>query len=190
MSKLNDFYTMYGEGDKYSDFTTEQVDKWKGRLPDFLLEEWHTKGLRSFENGFIWFTNPDYFQHPLSEWLPESDNFSVYARSAFCDLWIWDGEKTLLLDVHYARLVSFRMPVELILNFTLVQHETRKDMLNIDTFNKVKRRIGSPDWDEMYAYVPAIALGGSMEEVDSIDRVKVVEHMSFLSQLHDEIITI
>jgi hypothetical protein len=43
-------------------------------------------------------------------------------------------------------------------------------------------RLGPPARDEVYAYVPTLALGGA-EDASALQKVKLREHLSFLAQL-------
>jgi len=54
--------------------------------------------------------------------------------------------------------------------------------LDRPTYRQARRRLGAPTRDEVYAYVPALALGGS-EDVAILQKVKLREHLSFLAQL-------
>lgn len=187
MNELEPFFACFGEGELYEALTPQQISAWRGKLPDELLDVFAITGLRSFGDGFLWFCNPEYFAPVIDEWLPERPECTVFARSAFCDLWLWDGSQCWLLDVHYARLVAYRAPPLLIFNYIFTEEAILTDLLSFDSFKEVCGRVGHPAWDEMYAYVPAIVLGGSLDRTDTIERVKLREHLSFLCQAQDRI---
>ena len=44
---------------KYSDTSIETINKYKGKLPDELLNIWNIMGYGIYENGFIQLVNPD-----------------------------------------------------------------------------------------------------------------------------------
>ncbi|EGH08166.1 hypothetical protein PSYMP_05689, partial [Pseudomonas amygdali pv. morsprunorum str. M302280] len=44
------------------------------------------------------------------------------------------------------------------------------------------QKLGPLKSDEMYGFVPALALGGPME-LEKLQKVKTIEHLTFLSQL-------
>ena len=44
---------------KYSDVSIETINKYKGELPDELLNIWNIMGYGIYENGFIQLVNPD-----------------------------------------------------------------------------------------------------------------------------------
>ena len=51
-----------------------------------------------------------------------------------------------------------------------------------NVFTPALRRLGRIKYDEMYGFVPALALGGA-SSVDHLERVKAVEHLVMLAQL-------
>ena len=44
---------------KYSNVSIETTNKYKGKLPDELLNIWNIMGYGIYENGFIQLVNPD-----------------------------------------------------------------------------------------------------------------------------------
>ncbi|GHA55052.1 GAD-like domain-containing protein [Photobacterium aphoticum] len=74
------------------------VEKFRGKLPDRLLEYWQEYGFCGFQQGVFWIVNPDDYEAVLDEWLdqtdiPDNDIYHVFARNAFGDLFLW-GEET------------------------------------------------------------------------------------------------
>ena len=49
-------------------------------------------------------------------------------------------------------------------------------------FRPALENLGKLRSDEMYGFVPALALGGAME-LKNLQKVKTIEHLEFLSQL-------
>nr|WP_314526560.1 DUF1851 domain-containing protein [uncultured Pseudomonas sp.] len=49
-------------------------------------------------------------------------------------------------------------------------------------FESALSKLGELDATEMYGLVPALALGGSIE-LENLEKVKIIEHLEFLSQL-------
>ncbi|WP_102391295.1 GAD-like domain-containing protein [Enterovibrio norvegicus] len=78
--------------------TSEQVESYRGILPDKLLEYWQYLGFSGFKNGLFWLTNPSEFEDVLESFLDgtefeDFDNYHVIARSAYGELFLW-GENT------------------------------------------------------------------------------------------------
>ena len=51
-----------------------------------------------------------------------------------------------------------------------------------DMFNSALKTLGPLQPDEMYGFVPALALGGP-SDLEHLQKVKTIEHLTFLSQL-------
>ncbi|EPM49801.1 hypothetical protein A256_19840 [Pseudomonas syringae pv. actinidiae ICMP 19103] len=49
-------------------------------------------------------------------------------------------------------------------------------------FEPAREKLGPLKSDEMYGFVPALVLGGPME-LKNLQKVKTIEHLTFLSQL-------
>ncbi|MFM2623671.1 GAD-like domain-containing protein [Vibrio owensii] len=78
--------------------TDQEVEAYRGVLPDQLLSYWEQFGFSGFRNGLFWITNPAEFEDVLEQFLngtvfAENDNYHVIARSAYGQLYLW-GEKT------------------------------------------------------------------------------------------------
>src|SRR5437588_4740969 len=74
------------------------INEYRGRLPEPLLEEWNISGFAGFGNGFIWLTNPNEMQYVASEWDLDPSSL-VFGRTAFGDLFTWDGQNVRALFV-------------------------------------------------------------------------------------------
>ena len=64
----------------------------------------------------------------------------------------------------------------------LIDEDIRDRILRVALYDEAKERLGPPERDECYAFVPALALGGA-ETADSVQRVKIREHLGVLAQL-------
>ncbi|MOA40072.1 hypothetical protein D3C78_1619060 [compost metagenome] len=53
-----------------------------------------------------------------------------------------------------------------------------------DLFSPAKKKLGLLRDDEMYGFKPALVLGGP-ETLEHLEKVKIVEHLMFLSQISD-----
>ena len=47
---------------KHSDVSIETINKYKGKLPDELLNIWNIMGYGIYENGFMQLVNPDEYE--------------------------------------------------------------------------------------------------------------------------------
>ncbi|MGI9834633.1 GAD-like domain-containing protein [Vibrio vulnificus] len=73
------------------------IEKYRGRLPDQLLEYWQLLGFSGFADGLFWLTNPAEYQDILDRLLEDTlfeqqDIYYVIARNAWGELQLF-GEK-------------------------------------------------------------------------------------------------
>jgi len=60
-----------------------------------------------------------------------------------------------------------------------------KELFELDgRFAHAKQRLGRVGRDEMYGFVPALALGGA-SDVAKLEKVKAIEHLVLLAQLDE-----
>ena len=78
---------------KYSDVSIETINKYKGKLPDELLNIWNIMGYGIYENGFIQLVNPDDYDFVFKYIDKLLEPSIVFAIKAMGDLLIWEGNK-------------------------------------------------------------------------------------------------
>lgn len=166
-------------------------ERYAARLPAALIDEWREVGWAAYANRCLWLVNPDDFAETVAAWLPalctDLDRPPlVFARSAFGDLLVTHKEKGIgQLNVHYGRFVTIGAAPHVFLNL-LLDPPYVAAALDGDLAAKAVLRAGPLAADEMFAYQPALALGGS-ETVDSVVKVKMDPHLAILVQLFDKI---
>lgn len=92
------FLEEFGEPTDQVTAEQEEIEAYRGILPDKLLEYWQAVGFSGFMDGLFWITNPAEFEDVLEIFLAETDfadydNYHVIARSAYGKLYLW-GERT------------------------------------------------------------------------------------------------
>jgi hypothetical protein len=172
---------------------TSSIERYKGKLPNQLLEYWDEHGWCGYGDGIFWIVNPQEYEGALASWiegttLEQRDTYHVIARSAFGDLYLW-GEKT----GSSLRIISVlsRCVID---NFEIASEEMDRELQNFllsteveyndfdDLFQPAKKKLGTLRHDEMYGFVPALMLGGP-DTLDHLEKVKAVEHLTLLSQI-------
>lgn len=168
------------------------IDRYRGKLPDQLLAYWQEHGWCGYADGLFWTVNPHEYEPVLEAWIGdtkfmEKDAYHIIARSAFGGLYFW-GEKTGDSLILFAP-GSYCIPSESILvgekmNFgvqVFFGSLSRRDNDFSGMFAPALKKLGRLKHDEMYGFVPAIALGGPAK-VDHLQKVKAVEHLVILAQ--------
>jgi hypothetical protein len=167
------------------------IDRYRGRLPDQLLQYWADFGWCGYADGLFWTVNPQDYEAPLEAWIGntpfmEQDAYHVIARSAFGDLYFW-GERTgFTLEI--CSLGSFAVPhaspiasLEKHVQWFFAKRTKKNDDFG-DYFAPALQKLGRLKRDEMYGFVPALALGGP-SKFENLEKLKIVEHLVFLAQL-------
>ena len=169
------------------------IERYRGKLPNLLLEYWTEHGWCGYGEGIFWMVNPQDYEGIVSSWsggaiLEQRDTYHLIARSAFGDLYFW-GEKTgasltitsivSCYTTHTSTLTEEQMDKRL-QNFLLSTEVEYNDFDNL--FKPAKNKLGTLRHDEMYGFVPAFMLGGP-DTLDHLEKVKAVEHLTILSQI-------
>jgi hypothetical protein len=170
------------------------IERYRGKLPNQLLEYWAEHGWCGYGDGIFWIVNPQEYEGVVASWLEGTkfetfDTYHLIARSAFGDLYLW-GEKTgfsLKITSVLSRVVikdfefftSEEMDREL-QGFLLSRNVDSNDYG--DMFKPAKKKLGTLRHDEMYGFVPALMFGG-LDTLDHLEKVKAVEHLILLSQI-------
>lgn len=168
------------------------IESYCGKLPDQLLAYWEEHGWCGYADGLFWTVNPQEYEPVLEAWIGdtefmEQDAYHVIARSAFGKLHLW-GEKTgysLFISApsshcipRKSKLVGEKMNFGVQVFFGSLNRDSNDfDGMFKDAFKKLGRLKN----DEMYGFVPALALGGAAT-VDHLQKVKAVEHLVILAQ--------
>lgn len=177
------------------------IERYRGKLPDQLLAYWDEHGWCGYADGLFWTVDPQEYEPALEAWIGdtpfmEQDAYHVIARSAFGELILW-GEKTgdsLKILPWYALAFPSVGSTEYIaagdgdeaLRWFFAAHD-REDFDVEDKDEKLLfaaalAKLGQLKHDEMYGFVPALALGGSAT-LKNLQKLKALEHLVLLSQL-------
>ncbi len=169
------------------------IERYRGKLPNQLLEYWTEHGWCGYGDGIFWIVNPQEYEGVVASWLEgtelkKRDTYHLIARGAFGDLYLW-GEKTgfsLKITSVFSRCVIHDFeptPEQMdrkLQDFIVSRKVDSNDVENL--FSSAKRKLGTLRHDEMYGFAPALMLGGSAS-LDHVEKLKAVEHLILLSQL-------
>jgi hypothetical protein len=182
MSRFDDFEQMYGPPRDCEPADEETIRELGKLLPAQLVDHWRETGWCAWGDGLIWSVNPKEFDDVVEDLLDfESGRAVVFLRTAFAHLYLWHEGYAYSLDVHHGSISQVTQDVDLL--FTLLcDTDIREQILRADLYEEVKQRLGPPNREECYAFVPALALGGP-GTADTVQRVKLREHLGLLAQL-------
>ena len=183
----------------------EKIERFRGKLPDQLLKYWELYGWGSYGKGLFWLVDPEVYDPVLSAWLEDTplmrqDTFSIIGRSAFGQLFLWgtkSGQSLNIIpcwDMIFPRDNSKKVQAGLaddLVRYFFVGLD-RENLIEEDAqgrplFDRALQTLGPLASDEMYGYVPALALGGEAR-LENLRKVKAVEHLIILAQLGERTI--
>jgi hypothetical protein len=169
------------------------IERYRGKLPNQLLEYWAEHGWCGYGDGIFWIVNPQEYEGVVASWLEGTkfeafDTYHLIARSAFGDLYLW-GEKTgasLKITSLLSRYTTHRSiytgeQMDKGLRSFLLSRQVDSNDYG-DLFKPAKKKLGTLRHDEMYGFVPALMFGGP-DTLDHLEKVKAVEHLTLLSQI-------
>jgi len=202
---FDNFYNFsgFGPATNSTNASQELISRFRGELPEQLLDYWNEFGFCGWAEGLFWTVNPEDYSEILDGWLKDTefeglDQLYVIGRSAFGKLVIWGTNSGQSLDILTCYGMIF--PTDCTENLkkrggdkaiNLYFSATSKDEFELEDieeaplFKRALEALGPLDTDEMYGFVPALALGGE-PRLENLQRVKTIEHLSFLAELGEK----
>jgi hypothetical protein len=173
------FWKCFGEGESYRPANSATLS---AALPEAMRVIVAKRGFCSYREQAFWLCDPDEWRDAASPWFPDRPSVDVLGRSAFGELLVRDGDMFRYARVHQSVVLTLGGDADRLFAKTLTDPEFS---LNADTPAAVKRArtaAGPLNPDEIYGYVPALALGGDTRSA-RIERVKAREHLAILAHL-------
>jgi len=167
--------------------------RFRGKLPEQLLAYWEQHGWCGYADGLFWTVDPQEYEPVLEAWIGdtpfmEKDAYHVIARSAFGKLYFWgehtgDSLKVMAPGAYGISRESIFQDdrLEFALRLFFSNRDREENDFN-DMFSGARKKLGQLKHDEMYGFVPALALGGPVTSTH-LKKVKAVEHLVLLAQL-------
>lgn len=169
------------------------ISLYENRCPKDLLTLWKEAGIGIFCDGLFRIINPDAYQEFLDSSYTNIDNESIlpFMTTAFGDIFAYVKSKKLSDYIIFAnfRYGIFKVLVEdidYLMNDLIFDEEVCESWFNLDKYIDIKRKIGVPDFDECYGYVPTLVMGGK-EDIEHIQIVKVLPYIDIITQSIDEL---
>jgi hypothetical protein len=177
------------------DVPPSSLERYCGKLPNQLLAYWQEHGWCGYANGLFWTVNPQEYDSALEAWIGETkfmeeDAYHVVARTAFGHMLCYGERLGFALKIFAPG--SYAVPrnadtspetrdfdVRCFFAF-----QKRKPYDFSDLFTPALKKLGPLKRDEMYGFVPALALGGPAT-LEHLQKVKAVEHLILLAQLSE-----
>ncbi|OFA06902.1 GAD-like domain-containing protein [Duganella sp. HH101] len=168
----------------YQPCPAETIAKYRGRLPDVLVDSWQEHGFQEFSDGFLWTVNPDDYRDVIANFVHgyQIDDLDVILRTGLGDMIVSHKGKLFYFSV--VTMVSMPLPdsLEPVLGLHLSQPALVNGIFFLSMYKKALKRLGPPAEDEVYALVPAPAIGGEVA-ADHLQKAKLRVYLDYLAQL-------
>lgn len=189
-----------GEATLRREVPAASIDKYQSKLPPALLGYWREEGWCSFADGLFWIVDPDAYKATLDMWLQgsglaEIDNYHVIARDAFGSLYAWGEryQRKITVSSLAGGIVALKNQLQkpnpqpdrslgIFLGSTSRDSLDFEDIQGKPLFQRALAKLGPVAEDEMYAFEPALCIGGKAD-LEHMVKVKMVEQLKILDQL-------
>ncbi|HFQ4801914.1 TPA: GAD-like domain-containing protein [Vibrio vulnificus] len=177
------------------------IEKYRGKLPEQLLEYWKILGFSGFSDGLFWLTNPAEYQDILDRFLEDTlfeqqDVYYVIARNAWGELQLY-GEKTgnsLEISPHLNWItnengneneIKSGNANQAIKDFIALQDPERLDIENNQgkpMFPATLKKHGALNANEVYGFAPFLFAGGE-KKVSNIVKCDIFAHLNLIADM-------
>ncbi len=183
-----DTYGIFDDFVKEKDFDNETIEKYKGKVPNFLIKFWKKYGMGKFYHGYFRMINPDEYQELLNDTYDSAADVKIpIFVTSFGDILTWeDSEYFCILFYRYGYMRCITVDVNDWFGYMSCPVDEDGFYFSLKKHNEAVEKYGEPAFDECYGYVPILALGGS-EKVENIKKVKTKEHIYLINQFEGNI---
>lgn len=187
MNLFDDFLQKYPPTGQLQKPSEEVLNQFRNRLPAELLEFWQAYGFGNYGNGLLKVIDPNDYADYFYVWLGgENPTRIPIMLTGFGNILYYrkltDSVSDIaLLDIHHrctdVCAYSFGEFIQL-----LTDDEAAGPLLDKTLFGQALEKCGSLVGNEVFFFVPALALGGS-ESIASVDKGDAVVHQCLLFDL-------
>lgn len=189
-----------GEATSRREVPAASIDKYQSKLPPALLGYWREEGWCSYADGLFWIVDPDAYKATLDMWLQgsgltEIDNYHVIARDAFGSLYAWGEryQRKITVSSLAGGIVALKNQLRKSnpqpdRSLGIFLGSTSRDSLDFDDnqgrplFQRALAKLGPVAEDEMYAFEPALCIGGKAD-LEHMVKLNLEVHLMILDQL-------
>ncbi|EHI9299556.1 DUF1851 domain-containing protein [Vibrio vulnificus] len=195
------FLSKFGQPTTLVSASSTEIEKYRGKLPDQLLEYWRIVGFSGFVDGLFWLTNPDEYQDILDRFLEDTpfeqqDIYYVIARNAWGELMLY-GEKTghsieISPHLNWMRTkegdeqdIRAGRENKVISNFLAIQNLKYLDIKNNQgkpMFPAAFKKYGALNSEEIYGFAPFLFAGGE-KKVSNIVKCDIFSHLNLIADM-------
>ncbi len=180
-ARIGDFISVWGEPTCRVEAPPDRIDQLRGWVPDAMHDYWQTFGFSGFADGLLWLCDPIQWQPAADAWTRDislvmgADTWLPIARSAFGEMELWGQRTGLSLTVQpwsgmvfpvdnrdeMSSAADRDIQVESYFETSDPESLDVEDDEDVGMFASALSRLGPVGPDQVYAFIPALGLGGS-----------------------------
>lgn len=170
------------------------IAKYADTAPKELIALWQEVGLGIFCNGLFRVINPADYQEFVDEYYQRGYNEGAipFMVTAFGDIFVYVksslkqlNNHIIYLNMRYGTFQLFTDNFNLLFNLILFKNDSLEFRYKLGLYPRIKERLGVPQADECFGYVPALSAGG--EDTDEhIQVVKIFPYIDIAAQFIGE----
>lgn len=161
----------------------ETIDKYKGKIPNALLSIWKEFGYGTLLNSYLKIINPDKYINILEEIYDDYEGEIPIIITAFADIIAVDKDgQLIILNLRFDFVDILFSKWDDVFYYCLSEKSFLKEDLQWEPYEEAVNLYGKPKFDECFAYVPLLSLGGS-NDIKHIKKVKLIEHIEVIKTL-------
>ena len=145
----------------------EIIEKYKGQVPDEIIEIWKNYGLGSFLNGYLRVINPDDYKE-----LVEETYFSGKENNKYIGIIFYREED---FDIMASGIKYFFCDI-------YNEREFTDDYFDLKLYEKAVKRYGELEYNQSFCFVPLLGLGGK-KSIDNLDKGDTLTHIYLITEL-------
>ena len=166
--------------------TSEQISRYRDRIPAEMLDVWEQYGFGTFCDGYLKVVNPDNYVDLLAETYQLTSTPSlappiVLFATGMGDLLVWEMGYLALVDYRHGETSIVAKSFPLLFRNLADGGETLDEEFSWLPYPAAREQLGEPAYDECFGYVPLLALGG-LETVAHLQKVKLREHIVLIAE--------
>jgi hypothetical protein len=181
---LKAFHARFGSPAPVVHADSERLELLPSGFPEVLREYWREHGFGAYGEQLIWTQPPDDFAAIVEEWIGTSaKDAALLVRFSFGDFVVWARGQIFFVNVHRGYLEELLPDVSFLFDEMLCDDAFLDNFVRRPLHVECRRRLGSLSSSACFAFVPALALGGT-ESSDAVQKVSIREHLALLAQVN------
>lgn len=172
--------------------TDIELNQYEGKVPNDLIKLWKEVGFGIFCDGLLRIVPPTDYLGIIDDVYYRDYNISLipFLVTAFGDVFVYIKNKQIddhivFFNMRYGTFQIFTKDLSFLFNILIVNKSSLRLNFKLDSFQQIKKALGMPGYDECFAYVPALVLGGK-DDIKNIQIMKTLPYINIITQSINE----